>query len=271
MSGLPPPSYPGAGYPQSSSNLSPHPNHPQQSPHSNHPQQSPHSNHPQQSPHGNHPQMPQFHAPRASPSHPSQVGAIRGSPSHPSQLPGVRSSPSHSPFSRSPSHHHSSPSHPSQIPPSIRSSPSHPSQLPISVQQNSGSVNSNTESDEHTKLRFQVELEFVQCLANPNYLHFLAQRGYMKDPCFINYLSYLQYWKQPNYVPFIKYPISLYFLELLQHETFRKEIVSGQCVRFLDDQVILHWQHYTRRRAKLFETASTNAQQAVSQTPSSVK
>ena len=29
MSGLPPPSYPGAGYPQSSSNLSPHPNHPQ--------------------------------------------------------------------------------------------------------------------------------------------------------------------------------------------------------------------------------------------------
>ena len=28
------------------------------------------------------------------------------------------------------------------------------------------------------------------------------------------------------------------------------------CCRFLDDQVILHWQHYTRRRAKLFEAAS---------------
>merc|ERR1712083_446534 len=127
------------------------------------------------------------------------------------------------------------------------------------------------ESDDQTKLRFQVELEFVQSLANPNYLHFLAQRGYMKDPCFINYLSYLMYWKEPAYVSYIKYPICLYFLELLQHETFRKEIVSGQCVRFLDDQVILHWQHYTRRRAKFFETASTNAQQAVSQTPSSVK
>merc|ERR1739841_427821 len=79
-------------------------------------------------------------------------------------------------------------------------------------------------------------------------LHFLAQRGYMKDSAFVNYISYLQYWKEPNYVSYIKYPICLYFLELLQHETFRKEIVSGQCVRFLDAQVILHWQHYTRRR-----------------------
>lgn len=29
-------------------------------------------------------------------------------------------------------------------------------------------------------VRFQVELEFVQCLANPNYLNFLAQRDYFK-------------------------------------------------------------------------------------------
>ena len=41
----------------------------------------------------------------------------------------------------------------------------------------------------------QVEMEFVQSLANPNYLHFLAQRGFMKDPCFVSYLSYLMYWK----------------------------------------------------------------------------
>ena len=206
---------------------------------------------------------PQFQTPRASPSHPSQVGPIRGSPSHPSQPGGVRSSPSHSSFSRSPSQH-SSPSHPSQLPPSIRSSPSHPSQLPTSA-------TNTSETEEQTKLRFQVELEFVQCLANPNYLHFLAQRGYMKDPCFVNYLSYLTYWKEPSYVSYIKYPICLYFLELLQHETFRREIVSGQCVRFLDDQVILHWQHYTRRRAKLFETAQTNQQTVGAGTPASVK
>lgn len=28
-----------------------------------------------------------------------------------------------------------------------------------------------TESEDQQRLRFQVELEFVQCLANPNYLH----------------------------------------------------------------------------------------------------
>nr|CAD7205949.1 unnamed protein product [Timema douglasi] len=37
------------------------------------------------------------------------------------------------------------------------------------------------ETEDQQRLRFQVELEFVQCLANPNYLNFLAQRGYFKD------------------------------------------------------------------------------------------
>ena len=74
---------------------------------------------------------------------------------------------------------------------------------------------------------FQVELEFVQCLGNPNYLNFLAQRGYFKDPAMINYLSYLRYWSQPEYVKFIKFPVCLHFLELLQHEAFRKEIANG--------------------------------------------
>ncbi len=90
-------------------------------------------------------------------------------------------------------------------------------------------------------------MEFVQSLGNPNYLHFLAQRGYMKDPCFVNYLKYLQYWQEPQYVKwvgfealikdfsttylriyncrYLKYPVCLHFLELLQHETFRREIV----------------------------------------------
>ncbi len=52
-----------------------------------------------------------------------------------------------------------------------------------------------SEVEERQRVRFQTELEFVQCLGNPNYLHFLAQRGYFKEPNFINYLSYLQYWK----------------------------------------------------------------------------
>ena len=85
---------------------------------------------------------------------------------------------------------------------------------------------------EKDKLRFQLELEFVQCLGNPNYLNFLAQRGYFKDPAFINYLAYLQYWSKPNYVKFIKFPVCLHFLELLQHESFRKEIVKGEVYNY---------------------------------------
>eukprot|EP00096_Caligus_rogercresseyi_P014327 TRINITY_DN6822_c0_g1_i1.p1 TRINITY_DN6822_c0_g1~~TRINITY_DN6822_c0_g1_i1.p1 ORF type:complete len:241 (+),score=75.44 TRINITY_DN6822_c0_g1_i1:51-725(+) len=105
------------------------------------------------------------------------------------------------------------------------------------------------------KLRFQIEMEFVQCLGNPNYLNFLAQRGYFKEPTFVNYLKYLNYWSTHPYVTFLKYPVCLHFLELLQHESFRKEIVNAQCTKFLDDQTILHWQHYNRKRIKLVETA----------------
>ena len=83
--------------------------------------------------------------------------------------------------------------------------------------------------EEKERVRFQIELEFVQCLANPNYLNFLAQRGYFKDKSFVNYLKYLHsYWTKPAYVKFLKYPLCLHFLELLQHEEFRKEIINGQ-------------------------------------------
>ncbi|TRY69994.1 hypothetical protein TCAL_02817 [Tigriopus californicus] len=124
-----------------------------------------------------------------------------------------------------------------------------------------------SEADEKQRIRFQIELEFVQCLGNPNYLHFLAQRGYFKQPKFIQYLKYLQYWKEPRYVQFIKYPLCLHFLELLQHEAFRKEIVNGQCAKFLDDQTILHWQHYTRKRARLIESKMEASNAANSATP----
>lgn len=109
------------------------------------------------------------------------------------------------------------------------------------------------ETEDKQRLRFQVELEFVQCLANPNYLNFLAQRGYFKDQAFINYLKYLLYWKEPDYARYLKYPMCLYFLDLLQYEHFRREVVSSQCTKFIDDQQILLWQHYTRRRTRLLQ------------------
>jgi mediator of RNA polymerase II transcription subunit 31 len=50
---------------------------------------------------------------------------------------------------------------------------------------------------------------------------------------------------------FFRYPQCLHFLELLQYEHFRKELVNGQCAKFIDDQQLLHWQHYQRKRMKL--------------------
>ncbi|PFX27335.1 mediator of RNA polymerase II transcription subunit 31-like [Stylophora pistillata] len=107
------------------------------------------------------------------------------------------------------------------------------------------------ETDDRTHLRFQVELEFVQCLANPHYLNFLAQRGYFKEQSFINYLKYLLYWKKPEYAKFLKYPQCLHFLELLQYEHFRRELVNPACAKFIDEQQILHWQYYSRKRMRI--------------------
>jgi len=107
------------------------------------------------------------------------------------------------------------------------------------------------ETEEQQKIRFQVELEFVQCLANPNYLNFLAQRGVFKETTFVNYLKYLTYWKEPDYAKYLKYPQCLMMLDLLQSEHFRKELMNSQCARFIDDQQLLHWQHYQRKRMRL--------------------
>ncbi|EGI67994.1 MED31 polymerase, partial [Acromyrmex charruanus] len=126
-------------------------------------------------------------------------------------------------------------------------------------------MNGAPETDDQQRVRFQVELEFVQCLANPNYLNFLAQRGYFKDATFINYLKYLLYWKEPEYAKYLKYPMCLYFLDLLQYEHFRREVVNSQCTKFIDDQQILLWQHYTRRRTRLLQTAAEQTQQTNSQ------
>lgn len=59
--------------------------------------------------------------------------------------------------------------------------------------------------EERTKnrKRFELELEFVQALANPFYLHSLAQQGILYQPAFVNYLKYLLYWKEKEYARFI--------------------------------------------------------------------
>ncbi|CAN8100240.1 unnamed protein product [Discula destructiva] len=79
--------------------------------------------------------------------------------------------------------------------------------------------------------RFEIELEFVQSLANPQYLNHLAAQKLFQQPAFVEYLSYLQYWSRPPYLKYLAYPgPTLRNLELLQQETFRKNIISPDFV-----------------------------------------
>lgn len=48
-----------------------------------------------------------------------------------------------------------------------------------------------------------MKMQFIQCLAHPQYLHELHIQGYLEKPPFLNYLKYLEYWKEPQYVRFI--------------------------------------------------------------------
>ena len=59
-----------------------------------------------------------------------------------------------------------------------------------------------------------------------------------------------------------RYPQCLHMLELLQYEHLRKELSNSQCAKFIDDQQLLHWQHYHRKRMRLLDKQA----EAVAQT-----
>ena len=102
---------------------------------------------------------------------------------------------------------------------------------------NSGQGGMNSEDE-----RFEAELEFVQCLAYPEYLVFLAH-GPMDDPRFIKYLAYLhEYWTKPEYSCYLKYPQCLFYLKMLQEPEFRSLAKDTDFFRRMYDQQILHWQ-----------------------------
>ncbi|XP_059460375.1 mediator of RNA polymerase II transcription subunit 31 [Corylus avellana] len=98
--------------------------------------------------------------------------------------------------------------------------------------------------------RFLLELEFIQCLANPTYIHYLAQNRYFEDEAFIGYLQYLQYWQQPEYVKFIMYPHCLYFLELLQNASFRSAMAHPGNKELAHRQQFYFWKNYRNNRLK---------------------
>ncbi|KAL5116447.1 Mediator of RNA polymerase II transcription subunit 31 [Pleosporales sp. CAS-2024a] len=75
--------------------------------------------------------------------------------------------------------------------------------------------------------RFELELEFVQCLANPVYLNYLATQKYYDKAEFVAYLEYLQYFAEPRYLKFLHHPgPTLRALELLQHARFRHDLLT---------------------------------------------
>ncbi|KAK0417258.1 hypothetical protein QR680_012910 [Steinernema hermaphroditum] len=108
------------------------------------------------------------------------------------------------------------------------------------------------ETPDEAKRRFEIECEFVQALCNPHYLNHLAQRGYFQEDYFVNYLKYLLYWKKPEYIRALKYPQCLHFLEALQSPQFREALASSSAAKFIEDQQILQWQYYVRKRSRLY-------------------
>ena len=119
-------------------------------------------------------------------------------------------------------------------------------------------MSSNIEEDNKTQeeiFRFIQDLEFVQCLANPNYLKYLSDKGYLDDDNFINYLKYLLYFKKIEYMKYITFERCLLFLELLQYKEFREQlkqnnyaqintpngIISLTYTQCLDDFIMNDW------------------------------
>ena len=107
--------------------------------------------------------------------------------------------------------------------------------------------------------RFELELEFVQALANPYYLQSLAQQGVLAQPEFIAYLKYLTYWKSAQYARFIqsaqhsagllvhvssrrlRYPHALHHLDLLQTAAFRAQIAKDEWREHVNQKQFDHW------------------------------
>ncbi|KAK9813961.1 hypothetical protein WJX73_006969 [Symbiochloris irregularis] len=98
--------------------------------------------------------------------------------------------------------------------------------------------------------RYLLELEFVQCLANPHYLNWLAQHQYFDETAFINYLAYLQYWQRPEHACHISYPHCLFFLEMLQSKQFRTAMARADVTEMVHSQQFFFWQHYRQNRFK---------------------
>ena len=116
------------------------------------------------------------------------------------------------------------------------------------------------------KIFIPPQLEFVQSLASPAYLHYLATSGILYQSTFLEFLRYLRYWKKPDYAKYLQYPHCLYFLDLLVPppssdsledvdgttgvdigEAFRREIAQVPFRNFVHEQQFYSWQFRSAR------------------------
>jgi mediator of RNA polymerase II transcription subunit 31 len=117
-----------------------------------------------------------------------------------------------------------------------------PSAEPLPEEQPSGEVNDP---------RFIRELEFVQCLSNPDYLDYLVKQHFFADPAFINYLKYLLYWTTPAYSKYLRFPQCLHFLRLLQDRDFRTHLEDPSTIEEIKAQQERFFECYRRNRLDL--------------------
>ncbi len=122
--------------------------------------------------------------------------------------------------------------------------------------------------------RFHMDLEFVQCLSNAQYLHYLATEGYFESESFMKYLKYLRYWKEEKYITFITFPSCIPILDTLlndDHPQFREFLKDPAFAEYLHKDQGLRWQgldvieHFanmaatTAQNANMASTTSQNA------------
>ena len=122
-----------------------------------------------------------------------------------------------------------------------------------------GSITTNEE--DLPPNRFSLELEFLQALASPNYLHFLATTKsdtgdclLLQEPEFMAFLKYLQStWTKPEYARFISYPHCLYFLDLLiEKPSVAKEWTIPGFKNFSHQQQFLTWYVWSEWMVNIF-------------------
>jgi mediator of RNA polymerase II transcription subunit 31 len=114
---------------------------------------------------------------------------------------------------------------------------------------------STTTTDKQPQLpdnRFALELEFVQSLASPAYLHFLATNhttadgiSLLLDSQFKAFLRYLQdTWTRPEYSRYVVYPHAFFFLDLLiNNDAFCRELAQVPFRNFCHQQQYYAWQN----------------------------